>query len=174
MIKILNPIQTTWLDYPDNESLAIIVCMIGCDNCCKGCQNLELKDYNYTKNVKIYENDEFIEELRKVALKNRTNKIVLSGGDPLSCFNINATKYILEKCGSEFDFCIYSGHNIDYVKNNNIKGFKFVKCGYFNISSFRKSEKTDDYIQFASPNQTLYNENYKPISENGIYYFNKS
>lgn len=172
MIKLLNNFSTTFLDYPDDESLAIIVCMIGCDNKCKGCQNPELKDYNYLKGVTIYDNDDFIIELKKHAIRNKTNKIVLSGGDPLSCFNIKSTKYILEKCGSELDICIYTGHDINYVKNNNVKGFKFIKCGYFDISNLQKSEKTDDYIQFASPNQELYDGDFNLLSKNGRYYFN--
>ena len=172
MIKLLNNFSTTFLDYPDDESLAIIVCMIGCDNMCKGCQNPELKDYNYSKGVSEYTEEEFVSTLKKFSLKFKTNKVVLSGGDPLSCFNINATKRILELCGTEFDFCIYTGHNINYVKDNKVSGFKYVKCGYFDISNLQKSEKTDDYIQFASSNQELYDSDYNKLSKNGRYYFN--
>lgn len=171
MVKILQPIQTTWLDYPDNESLAIIVCMMGCDNACPFCQNPDFQNPEYKNHTKEYTVSELIQELKDLCRKNHTNKIVLSGGDPISCFNKNFTKQFLEE--SDFDVCIYSGHNIDYVKLNNIKGFKFIKCGYFDIKKKRESLKNDLYIQFASPNQILYNDSYEPLSENGIYYFSK-
>ena len=37
MTRILQPISATWLDYPDDESLALTVVMMGCDNGCPKC-----------------------------------------------------------------------------------------------------------------------------------------
>lgn len=169
MVKILQPIQTTWLDYPDNESLSVIVCMMGCDNGCPFCQNPEFQNPNHLEDTKDYDVDSFIKELQEWCKRNRTNKVVLSGGDPLSCYNINFTKEFLEK--SSFEVCIFTGHSVEYCKNNNVKGFKFLKCGYFDNNNKRESKKTDTYIQYASPNQKLFDENYCLLSENGVYYF---
>lgn len=171
-IRLLNNFQTTWLDYPDNESLAVIICMLGCDNCCKGCQNSELKDYQYKNNaVSEYTVNELVEALQAECLKQRTNKVVFSGGDPLSCFNIENTKKLLEILGNNLDICVYTGHSIEYCKSNNVKGFTFLKCGFFDLNTSRESYKTDDEMCFASPNQELYNGDYKLLSNNGIYKF---
>lgn len=173
-LRILNGFQTTWLDYPDNESLAVIVCMLGCDNCCKGCQNPDLKDYLYKHSFVIeYSVDEFSSNLLFECKRQRTNKVVFSGGDPLSKFNIDNVKEVLAKVGSELDICVYTGHSVDYCRDNNVKGFKYLKCGYFDINNFRKSYKNDDEMCFASPNQELYDSNYRLLSVNGIYKFNK-
>ena len=173
-LRILNGFQTTWLDYPDNESLAVIVCMLGCDNCCKGCQNPDLKDYLY-KHLSVieYSVDEFSSNLLFECERQKTNKVVFSGGDPLSKFNIDNVKEVLAKVGSELDICVYTGHSADYCRDNNVKGFKYLKCGHFDINNFRKSYKNDDEMCFASPNQELYDSNYRLLSVNGIYKFNK-
>lgn len=173
MIKFLNNIESTFLDYPDGESSAVIVCLIGCDNHCKGCQNPDLKNYDYSTNVKTLSDEDFVNALKDYAKRERTNKIVLSGGDPLSCFNIESVKNVLKIINNELDVCIYTGHDINYVKENNVTGFKYVKCGYFNIDTKQESMKTDDFIQFATPNQELYNSEYKLLSKNGRYYFNQ-
>ena len=172
MVKILQPIQTTWLDYPDDESLAIIVCMMGCDNGCPFCQNPEFQNPEYNNQTKEYNVNELINELKLLCKKNHTNKVVLSGGDPLSCFNKDFTKELLSN--SDFEFCIYTGHNIEYVKSLNLFKVKFIKCGYFDINKKRESFKNDLCIQFASPNQILYNGNYEPLSVDGVFYFKKS
>lgn len=173
-LRILHGFQTTWLDYPDNESLAVIVCMLGCDNCCKGCQNPDLKDYLYKHSSVIeYSVDEFSSNLLFECKRQRTNKVVFSGGDPLSKFNIDNVKEVLARVGSELDICVYTGHSVDYCRNNNVKGFKYLKCGHFDINNFRKSYKNDDEMCFASPNQELYNSEYRLLSVNGIYKFNK-
>lgn len=173
-LRILHGFQTTWLDYPDNESLAVIVCMLGCDNCCKGCQNPDLKDYLYKHSSVIeYSVDEFSSNLLFECERQKTNKVVFSGGDPLSKFNIDNIKEVLAKVGSELDICVYTGHSVDYCRDNNVKGFKYLKCGHFDINNFRKSYKNDDEMCFASPNQELYNSEYRLLSVNGIYKFNK-
>ena len=62
--------------------------------------------------------------------------------------------------------------DVEYVKEHNVSGFKFLKCGKFDIKNKRESEKTDEKMVLASPNQKLYDENYNLISKDGIYYFN--
>ena len=83
--------------------------------------------------------------------------------------NIEFTKEFLSK--TSLDVCIYTGHSIEYVKKHNVKGFKSVKCGKFEYENLRESYKTDELIQFASPNQCLYDGEYNLLSENGIYKF---
>lgn len=171
MIKFLNNMESTFLDYPNAEDNAVIICLIGCDNHCKGCQNPDLKYYNYDTNVKVLSDEDFVKELKEYAKRDKTNKVVLSGGDPLSCYNITSVKNILNLINNELDICIYTGHDIEYVKKHNIKNFKYIKCGYFDIDNKQESKKTGDYIQFATPNQELYDSEYKLLSKNGRYYF---
>ena len=169
MVKILQPITSTWLDYPDKEDCALVVVMMGCDNACPFCQNPEFKNPAYNTNTKEYTTDSLIKELEVLAKRNRTNKVVLSGGDPLSCFNIKFTKELLAK--TNLKICIYTGHSIDYVKLHGIKGFEFVKCGVFDKTKFQESQKTDEYMRFASTNQKLFDSNYCCLSQNGVYLF---
>ena len=58
-------------------------------------------------------------------------------------------KELLQKMSSHYDFCIYTGYDIDYVKQNDVKGYKFIKCGTFDVSQKRKSDKDDDKIIFT-------------------------
>lgn len=170
-IRILNKISTSFIDYPDNESIALCVVMMGCTNGCLGCQNPSFMNPLYDVCTREVSVDELVKELEILCENNKTNKIILSGGDPISVYNIDFTKSLL-KFNNKFDFCIYSGHNIDYVMENNITGFKFIKCGKFDVASKRPSYKDDFRMIFASPNQILYNDKCEPISIDGIYNFN--
>ena len=169
MVKILQPITATWLDYPDNEDCSLVVVMMGCDNGCPKCQNPDFKNPKFNLNTKSYTVESLIAELKILAKRNKTDKVVLSGGDPLSCFNIEFTKKLLLE--TDLKICIYTGHDIDYVKMHDVKGFQFVKCGLFDESKFQQSEKTNEYMRFASTNQKLFDSNYCCLSQNGLYYF---
>ena len=118
MTRILQPIQSTWLDYPDNESLAIIVCMMGCDNGCFMCQNPDFQNPYYLISTKEYTVDSFIKEIEYLCERNKTNKLVMSGGDPLAPCNIEFTKEFLSK--TSLDVCIYTGHSIEHHHSSTI------------------------------------------------------
>lgn len=171
MTKILNDMIASFLDYPDNESLAVCVVMIGCDNNCPGCQNPLLRNPEYSNGTREITKEDLVSEIILQCNRNMTNKVVLSGGDPLFPGNIETTKYILEKLGKTHDICVYSGHDVNYAKLNGIKGFKFLKVGYYDQQNSRISRKDDYEIVFASPNQELYDENYNLVSKDGIYEF---
>lgn len=161
-------LQTTWLDYPDNESLAVIFYTYGCIHKCKNCHNLDLQTpvTSYPSSI--------IDEIFTYCKRNNTNKLVLSGGDCLlKEVNLNLTNTIIDKYSKELDICIYTGYDIDYVKTNVHKGFKFVKCGKYDETKKIEPNKTDTYFQLASTNQCLYDSSYQLLSNNGKYYFNK-
>ena len=160
-------ITETFLEYPDNSSLAVIFYCGGCDRNCPGCHNTELQNhikFNYKLIVAM-----LVEYCERV----KTNKIVLCGGDPLYSKNIELTKYICSSLGADYDICIYTGADIEEVKALDIKGFKFVKCGIFDASKFVGATKTDEYIRFATTNQSLYDSNFNLLSKDGTYYFNE-
>ena len=71
----------------------------------------------------------------------------------------------------DFDICIFTGYDIEYVKQTGITGVKYWKCGKFDEKNLRESKKTDKEYILASPNQDFYDSNYNKLSENGILTF---
>lgn len=161
-----NFLSESFLDYPDNSSLSLIFYMPGCNRNCKGCHNSNLRD-----SVIYKDEEQIINGIYNYCLKSRTNKLCLQGGDPLYKSNVEFTKNILQSLCNKLDICIYTGAEIDEVKKLNLKGFKFIKCGMFDKNKFIGSLKTNQYLQFATSNQKLYNSDLNLISKNGIYYF---
>lgn len=163
----MNNVTETYMEYPDNSSLATILYMRGCSNMCKGCHNLELKTYQELPLIEI------ISSTIELSEKNNTKKLVLCGGDPLYPKNIEDTKFLLFHFGClKYDICIYTGYDIEYVKQNKVEGFKYIKCGPYLEQFYIGSKKTDEYIQFATSNQALYDSQYNLLSKDGIYKFN--
>lgn len=157
-------ITETFLEYPDNNSIATIVYFRGCDRDCKGCHNTDLQDF-------VDLPDNYIQAIKDYCGRLKTNKIVLCGGDPLFSKNLAKTRELLAALGTSYDICIYTGASIDEVKELNLSGFKFVKCGIFDASQFIGATKTDEFIRFATKNQELYDENLNLLSKNGVYYY---
>jgi anaerobic ribonucleoside-triphosphate reductase activating protein len=60
------------------EGLSCEIFISGCKHGCKGCQNPDLWDFNYGKEMSLYQ------ILEEIALRNRwIDNVVLTGGDPL-------------------------------------------------------------------------------------------
>lgn len=161
----------TFIDYPDPDNWAVIFYFSGCSHGCKNCHNIQLKNRGVGK---LYNVDEFNELVKYETEKNKTKNVVFSGGDPLFKENLEFVKEFLIKYGSLYNICIYTGHNIEYVKENNVKGFQFIKCGTFDENNKLKSGMTDEYFQLASPNQNFYNDKYEQLSENGKMMFERN
>ncbi len=171
-VNVAYPLNATWLDFPDDESLSIEIFMMGCEHNCKNCQSPDFKNPNHSENTKLIQVDELIEETVSLAKRNYTNKIVLCGGDPLCAFNVEQTKYITDKLKLfGFEICIYTGYSIDYVKQKQVNSFDFLKSGLYLEQYNQISEKTDTYMKFASTNQKLFDKNFNVLSDNGTYYF---
>lgn len=170
-MKIIYPFTASFLDYPDKESLAVTVYFTGCEHNCEGCHSPALKNYLYSGAVD-FTIPKFIEYLQSSMRMHRTDKVVFMGGDPLSSYHFQDVKNILSNY-SIGDVCIYTGYEIEELLT--IKrlpsGFKFVKAGGYKKDLKQFSEKTDEYIQFASTNQKLYDSQFNLVSENGRHYF---
>jgi anaerobic ribonucleoside-triphosphate reductase activating protein len=154
-------LDITFSDYPSKEDMAIICYFYGCEHNCKDCHNKELQK-SEDKNIL------YVEDLIKFCKRNNTNKIVFSGGDPLFGDNLLITKLFCKELKKDYNICIYTGYPIEYV---DFDGFKFIKCGKYDINNKQKSLKNDNFIQFASTNQNLYDCNKKLISNKGRYEF---
>ena len=161
-----NFVSESFLDYPDNSSLSIVFYMPGCDRDCVGCHNSNLRDF-----AGFQYNDIIINSLYELCMSSKVNTLCLQGGDPLYKYNLEFTKELLLKLGSKLNICIYTGATIDEVRKLNLQGFKFIKCGIFDKTKYIGSKKTDNYIQFATSNQELYNEDLNLVSKDGIFYF---
>lgn len=171
-IYILRQITSSWLDYPDNCSLAVVVFFTGCLHSCKGCQNEELQQFGDNIDTEYLSYEDAIKKIEHECLRNRTDKVVLSGGDPLFFYNQEFVQYLLDK--NILDVCIYTGSDIDKVKEIGIHGFKYIKCGTYKEEEKQESMKNTEKMKLASSNQNFYNSNYEKISENGILFFNKT
>jgi organic radical activating enzyme len=163
--RISIPFKLSFIDYPTIDH-CISVYFTGCWGTCRNCQNKELinNDYDiWTKNFTLIE---FINTLYHESKRFKTNKVTLVGGDPLYDTNIEFTKQFLKQ-NTEYDVCLYTGESLDFVKSNGIKGWKYLKTGFYDESLYIDSIKTDKYFQLSSVNQNLYNEEGNLLSEKG-------
>lgn len=151
--------DTTFLDYPSVDGIAVIYYFTGCEHNCIDCQNPFLKEQKETS-------EDVIEKLADLCRRNFTNKVCLSGGDPLFSTNKELTRKICEL--GLFDVMIYTGYDISEI---DFDGFKFIKCGKYDKKLKQEATKTNLYISFASTNQCLYNDKKELISKDGKYYF---
>ena len=171
-MKIIEPLTHSFLDFPNVDGSCISLYVIGCEHNCKDCSNPELQDFNYPVKNKSPEQVVLLlsDEFKKTPFK----QLTLIGGDPLHPKNIKDIKILLYYLKENVDVTVYTGYDVEYCKKNNISDFKFLKCGCYNNKLNQESEKTDEYIQFASKNQKLYDEDFNLVSENGRYYFDRS
>ena len=169
-MRIYSQLSYTFLYYPDNYSEAVVVYFSGCDNNCDGCQNPLLSTYIApgTKSVTI---DDLSILIHQFAERIKTNKLILSGGDPCYSYNLPGVNLFIQRNKDIYDICIYTGKEISFVKEHVEPGFKFIKVNKFDKQMERPSMKTDEFFQLSSPNQEIYNDRYECLTENGIFYF---
>ena len=164
--QIKVPLDVTWLDYPDNESLAILVYFYGCTNNCEGCHN-PLFQSQLMMNTNTFTIKSFYKLLLEECYKQKTNCVVFSGGDCLSEYNVDFTREFLNKYQNIFDICIYTGSTIGEVKEKNITGFRYIKVGKYSQDLKQESTKTDEYFQLASSNQEIYDYEFNLLTDKG-------
>jgi len=173
LIKLAYPFSISFQDYPDPYFCSLVVYLTGCEHNCKNCHNPQLQDseQEIEGTVEIHTNTA-IRLINEFMQKNdQVEAIVLSGGDPLHKNNLYFTKKFCEENGNKHSICIYTGYEIDYVKEQNITGFKFLKCGKYEEKKKQESFKDDYRMQLASKNQNFYDAEYKQLSKNGVLKF---
>ena len=124
---------------------------------------------------------ELIERVREACLKNRTNKVVFSGGDPLFPKNVKDVALAIDQLKNQYslDICVYTGYNIEDVKHiyknpclSELSRPTFFKCGKYLEDLKRDSwGKSDQDMKWVSTNQNLYDENFNLVSLDGVYTF---
>lgn len=158
-------ISRTFLDFPSDDGDAVIVFLHGCSHGCKGCHSPSLQKYVEIKSLHLLLDD--IMDVANSFVK--TRKIVISGGDPL--FNelqMKKVEYICDILKDKgFEICIYTGHDIEYVKERFKGRFDFIKCGRYIEEERQFSGKDDEGMTLASKNQNFYNNKFKKISKDG-------
>jgi len=172
-MKIIYPFTHSFLDYPHPVYDCVSISVLGCEHGCKKCHSEQLQNFNFkSKNVidtTVYE----LFSLINIFISDLPyRKISFLGGDCLHPKNLGFMKEFLKRYSNDFGIMIYTGYSVEYCKERNVTGFEFLKCGVYDETLSILSEKTDDYIQFASVNQELYDKDYNLLSEKGRYYFN--
>lgn len=169
--RVSPQLQSTFLDYPDNESIAVSVYYYGCEMNCPDCQNRELQNPNSEEGIMINPTILAI-KIAKACDRNDTNKVVLLGGDPFYPSNRIETIRLLNLLHDSFDVCVYTGYTREEIqKFYPYPKFKYLKAGRYDKYLAREAYKTDDEFVLASSNQAFYDENYMLLSENGVLKF---
>ena len=171
----ISDIKETFLDFPDNYSLAVIVFFEGCIHNCKGCQNPLLQ----TTNVRDYHDKEHVVKIiTDYCKRSGTDKIVLSGGDPF--YNKRDCLYVIDKLMKlDYKVCVYTGYTIDKVNEfyngTNYRRPTYIKCGnYREDLTVPNSGKTEEKFVLVSTNQAFYKSEgneFKIISEGNVLHF---
>ncbi len=171
-LRIIPKINSTWLDFP-TQDYAIILMVVGCDRSCTGCHNDELKtfDSNIHSEVEI---EKIADMIRNRGKREKTNKLVISGGDPLSDYNYRGVCALVNMLSNEFEICIYTGANYSEAELKLLSQRcypKYLKTGEFNYDMVEQSYKDDNGLQLASTNQEMrefLEYDYMLISKNGF------
>ena len=125
-MRLVYPFSTTFLDYPDPEDQAILVYFSGCEHDCAGCHSFSLQNYNNGRRFDTW--DEVDKILSIVCRLHRTDKVILSGGDPLAPKNIQLVKDLLTNTCR--DYMIYTVLKEPKIKNPKIQIAKNIDDRY--------------------------------------------
>jgi len=172
-LNVILPLRLSFLDYPENSHSGSLYIM-GCDNFCLGCHNPEFSDHDYSIGTSKLDLHTLVCKIVSGLRELNTKNLVLLGGDPLCFHNIQEVKsLILLLKDYDIDICIYTGKDISFVKDNDVIGFKYLKCGEYDKNLSQMSNKTDDFFALSSKNQKLYDKYRNLISTEGYYYYNR-
>lgn len=176
-------IQETFRDYPDSESIAVIIFFEGCSEGCPGCQNVFLQAFDPGHYVT---KEDLLNRIREACTRSNTDKIVFSGGDPFYMKkNLLDNLWIiseLEKQG--YSICVYTGKSFEAVQELFFLNEKtaqegeeyihpsFLKCGRY-VEALRNKDmgKDDEKFILASSNQEFYRRvgtSYEKVSNRGV------
>ena len=166
------PLSFTFTDFPDRESAALIIFFTGCKNGCPGCHNPELQDFNYGTKITA---TELFNKVEEMAVPKGITKIVLSGGDPYFQDEIELDLFLHLLYTNSYETCMYTGiTDLVSLENKFWPYVAYYKCGKYDERVKEKEwGKFPDKMVFVTKNQRLYNRDYKQLSVDNVYYFNR-
>ena len=171
MPTIVYPPRDVFVDFPDNKNNAISLLFAGCSHYCLGCHNMELQ-HPENGNTFIDNEMEAVKMFHEFSKRFETKCVVLSGGDPLHPDNREFVKRLtVELDAEDFKVAIYTGYEVDKVKEMALTGFEFLKCGKYRELLKQEPGKTEKQLILASKNQKIYGRYYQLLSHNGIMKF---
>jgi len=158
--------DVTFTDYPTLDDCAIIVYFAGCEHNCEDCQNELFQDSASMRDT--YTDSDLLDVIYEKCLSNFTDKVVLSGGDPLHENNRAFVKMFCEE--TDLDVMIYTGYEKWQVDTLGLKGYRYLKTGKFETNN-RNNDKLDSNTHFilASQNQELWDSDGNLLTKDGIY-----
>ena len=131
----------------DGYGYRTVVFLQGCDLRCPGCHNQ--RTWDMEKGVEM-EVSELSSVIREACLN---KKLTISGGEPL--LQKEALEELLESL-SDFDLCLYTGHELEDVPNSILRYLKYIKVGRFVLE---KRTSTQPFI--GSTNQRFMRVNHE-------------
>lgn len=123
----------------DGPGYRTVLFLQGCDLHCAGCQNESTWDISEGQKI---DTDDLAVLLREKCFN---KKLTISGGEPL--LQQTALEELLTKL-TDFDICIYTGHELCDVPKTILPYLKYIKVG-----KFVKSLKTSTRPFVGSRNQ---------------------
>ncbi len=172
IVQIQVPLESSFLDYPDSESEAVVVYFCGCDFSCSNCQNMVLHDIDSLDTSRLFVSvDMLYAMITESCRRHRTDKVVFLGGDPLAKRNRFFTKEFVSKYRTEFDIAIYTGYDRYEVLKMNIRYFKYLKCGEYDETKKLEANKDDFKMVLASSNQEWCDHKFDVLSKDGVLIF---
>ncbi len=125
----------------DGPGLRTVVFLQGCKLHCAGCHNKGTWNLDGGTEYKV-------KELAEILRKRCPNKkLTISGGEPL--LQPDAVLALCEAL-SDFDLCLYTGHELCEVPERILKHLRFIKVG-----AFQESKRTSILPFVGSSNQSF-------------------
>jgi anaerobic ribonucleoside-triphosphate reductase activating protein len=165
-LKLADNINVSFIDYPNKNQWCVTLYTVGCPHNCTDCHNYLLHDVGNTKTI-IKTVDSWLNEFDLISKRAKTKNFTILGGEPLAPWNIDGIKELLLK-NTQYNFCIYTGYDIEYVKANNIIGFEYIKTGKY-IKELYNRVSDANLFTLGSTNQQLWDKDFNLLSVDGIY-----
>ena len=148
-------LKIAYIEYSINtRSLDIFT--IGCNGCCKGCFNQEIKNWN-SNGMSLEEAIFKIRDLYK-QFERLIDKFIIVGGDPVDGeYMTGGVSVLLDdlKLLSNKPIFLFTRHSLENVPKNILKKADYIKCGEY-IPDLTIDNNIQYGIKLATSNQYIY------------------
>lgn len=161
-------IQHKFLDWPNPEDGCVVIFFSGCKHNCPGCQSPDLQNFETGFEISV---EDLIGLVKEELAKQRTDKLALSGGDPLYQGKlVNEFLISLKKEKPEVQTIVYTGFEFEEVLTV-LSTFDFVKTGVYREDLKQTSMKNNERMVLASTNQKIWTSSGELLSKDGVIEF---